>query len=123
MFDPALPGQRIPVDISGSRLFMVDEREQRVNPYPSLNVGAACSFSEYAVISVASRSITNGAARDAPAFGACSPANAQARSRAACLAVSIAASNHGRIRRDRAVDIRLSADGGDIAGRVPRVRA
>jgi hypothetical protein len=48
-------------------------------PNPRLNVGAACSFSECAVTSVASTSITSGSAASRPWSGAWPPASSHAR--------------------------------------------
>jgi hypothetical protein len=42
---------------------MVDERQQGVNPKPCLKFGVAPSFSEWAVIRVASKSMITGSAR------------------------------------------------------------
>jgi hypothetical protein len=59
---------------------VIDERAQGGwNPYPRLNVGAACSFSECDVTNVASRSMINGDAASQSWSGACSPASAHTR--------------------------------------------
>jgi hypothetical protein len=60
------------------------------NPNPRLNVGAACSFSEWAVTSVASMSMASGCSALIHRSGACSPAKDHTRARAAALAAWIA---------------------------------
>lgn len=82
--------QQIRQRLTRASLPVISERLQRVEPEPLLNVGAACSFSLWAVISVASRSMTNGRSALALWPGACTPARAQARARAAARAASIA---------------------------------
>src|SRR4051794_7833832 len=57
-------------------------------PKPRLNVGAADSFSECAVTRVASTSITSGVVAFLSWSEACSPANDQARARAAARAAA-----------------------------------
>jgi hypothetical protein len=70
-------------------------------PKPRLNVGAACSFSEWAVTSVASTSMTSGRAASVSWSGACFPASDQARrratERAAWIAASAAAESPARV--------------------------
>ena len=58
-------------------------------PKPCLNVGAAGSFSLWAVTRAASMSITSGRPASVSRSGACSPANAQAAARAVAHAEAI----------------------------------
>ena len=92
VLEPALPLRSIPA--SGSPVPAPPwstNASSGWNPNPRLNVGAACSFSEWAVTRVASTSITSGTLASMNWSGARSPASVHARARADARAVSIAA--------------------------------
>jgi len=101
-------------------------------PKPFLNVGAACSLSECAVTRVASMSMTTGCPARAAWSGACSPAAAHTRARAAARAASIASRawpasaarastsrDTRRVRGHRAEHARLGAQHRHVGQAVP----
>ncbi len=102
VLEPALPGRSRPVSAS---LVLSQNASTGWKPQVCLNVAAACSFSECAIVMVASSSITstgrpsrdsNGAPHTSDAGSAVpltSARSAQATSRAVALAASIAFSS------------------------------
>ena len=73
------------------------------NPKPRLNVGAACSFSECAVTSVASKSMTSGCSASIPWSGANRPARRHTTARACARTRSIAANTRGASTASRSI--------------------
>jgi hypothetical protein len=116
MFEPVLPGRSR--NASG---FSVPSGPWSTNahrgwkPKPRLNVGAADSFSEWAVTRVASTSITNGEAALASWLGACSLASDHALARALARAEASAANAAGA----SAASVSISRDtvGSEATGR------
>ena len=133
VFEPAFPGRS--TIARGSPFPPAPWSAQAVigwKPNVFFQVGAACSFSEWAITMVASRSTVT---RPPSAPGASSPASAQARSRAAARAARIAFSargpsaasvadqpGHHRVRRDRPGQVRLLPQHRDVGQAVPAQR-